>query len=378
MIRREVDEDDKGKVVVSADGALRLGLEFSRVDGHLEGDGVNRKTPSRCSSSLKTSLRKARTLGLRCETIRETVSSSALMASLKALLVSACAVSIAAIALRAAVPSISEPLGPRLPPAVGSLISWFRPPYLFIVVNGIIAAIAATSRCFRRAQPERITFAVAEEMEVTEATAAAAAEEAFDESKDFEEKRVVVVVAEGNGGGSSGGDGYNGDCEGDRKVAFGRSASARRRRVDLSEKALVPPRLVRRKAAAGDHLQGGKALSGSNENMEKVWKAITEAKEVARAGAAMSVTRRVKASDTNHQINLSEPPSPLPSMQKSATFKDRTNRQLPLSPIKLRKEPSPDDLNRRVEAFINKFKEDMRLQRQESMNQFKEMISRGS
>ncbi|XP_056175769.1 uncharacterized protein LOC115669485 [Syzygium oleosum] len=338
---------------------------------------MEKRTPSPCSSSLKTSLRKARTLVLCSETIRETVSSSDLMASLKALLVSACAVSIAAVALRAAVPSISGPLGPRLPPALGSRLSWFRPPYLFIVVNGIIAAIAATSRCFHRAQPERIAFTGTEEMEVMEATPAAAAEEVFDESKDFEEKRMVAVVAAGNGGGSGGGDGYNGDCEGERKVAFGRSASARRRRVDSSEKALVPSRLVRRKAAAGDHLQGGKALRSSNENMEKVWKAITEAQAVARAGTALSVTRRVKANDTDHQISLSEPPSPPPSMQKSATFKDRTNQQLPLLPVKLRKELSPDDLNRRVEAFINKFKEEMRLQRQESMNQFKEMISRG-
>ncbi|XP_048141388.1 uncharacterized protein LOC115733554 [Rhodamnia argentea] len=286
--------------------------------------------------------------------------SSTLMASLKALLVSAGAVSIA-VALRASVPSISDSLAPRLPPALDSLLSWFRPPYLFIVVNGIIITIAATSRCFHHLQPEAVALervAAAEEIEVAEATPVAEAADPFDEFKDFEDKRVVVV---GNDGGFGGGDGYNGDCEGERKVAFGRSASTPRRRMDSSEKALVSPRLVRRKAAEGDHLQGGKALRRSarrsNESMDNVWKAIVEA-------GAMPVTRHVKADDADHRISLLE--SPLPP----STFKDRTNQP--------RKELSPDELNRRVEAFINKFNEEMRLQKEESINQFKEMVSRGT
>ncbi|XP_010052375.2 uncharacterized protein LOC104441070 [Eucalyptus grandis] len=303
------------------------------------------------------------------------VSSSALMASLKALLVSAGAVSIAAVALRAAsAPSTSaDPLAPRMPPALGSLLSWFRPPYLFVVVNGIILAIAATSRCFHRPQPEA---AAPERIAVVEAPSQQAPPpppveaEAFDEYRVFEEKRVVVV--EGNGVGFGGGDGYNGDCEGERKVAFGRSASTPRKRADSSEKAPVSPRLVRRKAANGDRLQVGKVsrkgLRRSNESMENVWKAIVE------AGAAKPTKWPMKVDDADHRSSLlgspPPPPSPSPSMQKSATFKDRA--------IQLRKELSPDELNHRVEAFINKFNEEMRLQKQESSNQFEEMISRGT
>ncbi|XP_010052373.2 uncharacterized protein LOC104441068 [Eucalyptus grandis] len=289
------------------------------------------------------------------------VSPSDLMASLKALLVSAGAVSIAAAALRASVPSTSAD-------TLAALLSCFRPPYHFVVVNSIIIAIAVTSRCFHHPQPEAAAapgrigvVEVAEAAPVTEVEA-----EAFDESKDFEEKRVEVVV-EGNGGGFGGGDGYNGGCEGERKVASGRSASAPRRQVDASEKALVSPRLVRRKAANGDRLQGGetlrKPMRRSNESMENIWKAIVE------AGAGKSTIWPVKVNDTDRQISLLGSPSPS-SIRKSATFRDRTNQ--------LRKELSPDELNRQVEAFINKFNKEMRLQRQESLNQLKETISRGT
>lgn len=129
---------------------------------------------------------------------------------------------------------------------------------------------------------------------------------------------------------------------------------------------------------------GGWALRVSkpkrHETLENTWKAITE-------GRSIPLSRHMKKCDTweNHgrQIDLGQlGPSPV---KKSETFKDRSNQQAPAvtsSPGsgKLRKEPSlsQDELNRRVEAFIKKFNEEMRLQRQESLNQYMEMINRGS
>lgn len=133
---------------------------------------------------------------------------------------------------------------------------------------------------------------------------------------------------------------------------------------------------------------GGRALGVAkpkrHETLENTWKTITE-------GRAMPLTRHVKKSETfkdtweNHGGQFTTEVVDPCEVKKSTTFKDRTNYQLPLvnssSPDsgKLRKEPSlsQDELNRRVEAFIKKFNEEMRLQRQESLNQYKEMTSRG-
>lgn len=140
---------------------------------------------------------------------------------------------------------------------------------------------------------------------------------------------------------------------------------------------------------------GGKSLLGVSkakrpDTLESTWKTITD-------GRAVPLTRHLRKSDTwerdNHhhhsshhqQQQLEKTPQ---KMTKAETFKDRTNAASPLSTPspgggglgKLKKEPSlgQDELNKRVEAFIKKFNEEMRLQRQESLNQYMEMINRGS
>lgn len=120
-----------------------------------------------------------------------------------------------------------------------------------------------------------------------------------------------------------------------------------------------------------------------HETLENTWKMITE-------GKSMPLSRHLKKLDTweNHgrDINV-EALTSSPLMKKSETFRDRTNYQVPPEQVsffpasgKLRKEPSlsQDELNRRVEAFIKKFNDEMRLQRQESLSQYLEMVNRGS
>lgn len=119
-----------------------------------------------------------------------------------------------------------------------------------------------------------------------------------------------------------------------------------------------------------------------HDTLENTWKAITE-------GRSMPLSRHMKKSETweNHgrqvQLNVDSAVD-TSAVLNSETFKDWTNQQQGTvsagSVRKLKKEPSlsQDELNRRVEAFINKFNEEMRLQRQESLNQYMETVKRES
>lgn len=176
--------------------------------------------------------------------------------------------------------------------------------------------------------------------------------------------------------------------------------------VELSLPEQKPPasaRFSHRKPAKPTH-EGGRTLRVAKpkrqDTLETTWKAITE-------GRGVPLTRHLRKSDTweTHHQTTHTHSEELPShddddndnnnhsdnrMKKSETFSGvKSSRKPPAAPSKLnrsggsgrlRKEPSlgQEELNRRVEAFIKKFNEDMRLQRQESLNQYMEMINRGA
>jgi len=120
------------------------------------------------------------------------------------------------------------------------------------------------------------------------------------------------------------------------------------------------------------------AKTKKQETLESTWKTITE-------GRAMPLNRHLKKSETfesqprRNGVPLADLNGGVgggsgPVMKKSETF---SGMEKSVSPV--RKEPSlsQDELNRRVEAFINKFNAEMRLQRQESLRQYREMVNGG-
>ncbi|KAF5475607.1 hypothetical protein F2P56_007399 [Juglans regia] len=327
----------------------------------------------------------------------------------KALLVST-GVALVGLALRLSMPLALEFSASHLPLIWASLLSWLKPPYLFFIINGIIIGIAVTSRFHhnhhhdgserqvpdddpppRRTPTEEISSELSVYHYSTDATHQLKREEAT-----YEVSEVTKAVVVMNGYAESEAEAEAEEDDDDNDEALGwKSTGNQTKRLYPSEtqlteyfspaeKPLVSVRFGHRKPVKASPEGGsGRTLRVAkpkrHETMENTWKAITE-------GRTMPLSRHMRKCDTweNHghrQIDFPEDPSPV---KKSETFKDRTNLQQTPSPgssnSKLRKEPSlsQDELNRRVEAFINKFNEEMRLQRQESLNQYMEMINRGA
>ncbi|KAB2060493.1 hypothetical protein ES319_A10G022400v1 [Gossypium barbadense] len=327
-------------------------------------------------------------------------SASTWMLSLKVLLISSGVLSIA-LGLKLSVPLVMEFSVSQAPLLWSTFRSWLKPPYLYFVINGIIITIVASSRFHQNngenekteelmQQQPRSKILVEKrpdlEYEMKSSLDFDAVETVVYEQKEIvQEVKTTVFEAETNVTVVDDGDG--GDV-----FAISKSEWNPPRRMDLSEIPLdvlfpveKPPassRFGHRKPVKANP-EGGRALKVAkpkrHETLENTWKMITE-------GRAMPLTRHLKKSDTfeNHgrEINV-ETMADSPLVKKSETFRDRTNYQLPPSSSpasgKLRKEPSlsQDELNRRVEAFIKKFNEEMRLQRQESLNQYMEMVNRG-
>lgn len=69
--------------------------------------------------------------------------------SLKVLLTSATVLSMAVL-MKASVPAITDFVVCEVPSVYGSMLSWLRPPYLYIIINCIIISIVASSKLQRK------------------------------------------------------------------------------------------------------------------------------------------------------------------------------------------------------------------------------------
>ncbi|KAF8409347.1 hypothetical protein HHK36_005422 [Tetracentron sinense] len=330
--------------------------------------------------------------------------------SLKVLLISTGVLSIAVI-LKLSFPVLLEFTVSELPLIWSFARSWLKPPYLYLVINGIIITIAASSRYQQKVDEqtetvapvkslvdERTVFAVTApvyDAAVVENPVAVRPEFGYDTvmmnnpavtKPDSEVLELAAVNGEMEARVSEVQTMENAS-EGDFVISGSTWTPHRRSSTEIqTEKPLVSIRSAHRKYVKASPEAGrtlGVTKPKRHDTLESTWKTITD-------GRAMPLARHLKKSDTwethgRHTKVVPKDPSPQ-KVKKSETFKDHSSNNPPSSLSrssgsgKLRKEPSlsQDDLNRRVEAFIKKFNEDMRLQRQESLNQYKEMVSRGT
>ncbi|KAK3040306.1 hypothetical protein RJ639_028221 [Escallonia herrerae] len=293
--------------------------------------------------------------------------------------------------LRFSVPVITEFASSEIPSIWSFMISWLKPPYLYLLLNFIIITIVASSKLQVTSGDSLPVLSQPEPVKVPTGVYAAPydgfalkneAPEEFDvfghvDASVSETNEAITVSA-------------SAEMDGGDEFVISKSSwtAVNRDSTDYGIPAERPPvsaRFGHRKGVKSSP-EGGRTLGVTKpkrqDTLESTWKTITD-------GRSMPLTRHLRKSDTWEAHGRHHTPSHElhhHQITKSETFNgDRGSSDSPLlSPSpgsgKLRKEPSlgQDELNKRVEAFIKKFNEDMRLQRQESLNQYREMISRGA
>ncbi|XP_047307691.1 uncharacterized protein LOC124911277 [Impatiens glandulifera] len=260
-----------------------------------------------------------------------------------------------AMLLKFSVPLIIDFIIYQLPSIWEFIASWLKPPYLYLIINCIIISIVASSSFHQRSDSYDDLF----KSSVIDLEFELQSEESRSTSRSEDEDEFVIS----------------------------RSNWTPSPRTNSPEKPMALSRFSNRKPArispeAAKVLKVAKPKK--NETLENTWKTITDGRHV-------PLTRHLKKSETFENYGCQNDGNESPKnriMKKSETFRDRTNycnnsppssTSVSPSPGKMRREPSlsHDELNRRVEAFIKKFNDEMRLQRQDSLKQYSKMMSGG-
>ncbi|XVE50392.1 hypothetical protein DITRI_Ditri01bG0158900 [Diplodiscus trichospermus] len=310
---------------------------------------------------------------------------ASLMLSLKTALISTGIISVAVL-FQVSAPFVTEFITSGIPSTYSLIISFLRPPYLYLLINCIIISIVASSK-LQAQKPENLQHNPPPEIVFPAVEAVKVSSEVYSSNLSiYGTADARVVVTDESKGAMMVNEGDREEVNVVKAVAPVRSESMELVNL-LDEKAAERPpvskRFGQRKAAKA--ASEGKALGVSKpkrqDTLEATWKTITE-------GRPMPLTRHLKKSDTWEQRTPKDqnaPPPPFPNtVKKSETFNECSSKGSSLTRSsgsgKLKRDPSlsQDELNRRVEAFIKKFNEEMRLQRQESLKQYQEMLRRGA
>ncbi|KAI3745482.1 hypothetical protein L1987_58596 [Smallanthus sonchifolius] len=331
--------------------------------------------------------------------------------SLKTLLISTAVVSVA-VTMKLTVPLMLNGL-----PAIWSVVvTCFKPPYLYVVINGIILTIAASTRFQQENQsqsqqqvnynspntppPSDLTsdlppvsnppiFGVTEPIVTVEPPVVYESKQS-----DVDLETVAEVVGENEDEFVTTRSTWIPSLESDINSPPHPKEVEPEFSFPVKEKQPVTSRFAHNRKPAKPSPEGARALRvlkpKKHETLESTWKMITD-------GRQLPLTRHLRKSDNFDNLRQDSDESTATAktkvVKKSETFKERTTyadqndypqpsatNSSPAVGGKLKKDVSlgQDELNRRVEAFIKKFNDDMRLQRQESLKQYMEMVNRGA
>ncbi|KFK43417.1 hypothetical protein AALP_AA1G123100 [Arabis alpina] len=269
-----------------------------------------------------------------------------------------------------------------------SFLSWLKPPYLFVVINFIIILIVTSSSYHDGEEEEEEEVILhGDDYKIIQTEQIEVKEVDLDPDCDFSDpdldfpgtfpppivvavvERSEVVYAETEEeilGVINGGDEISKSLNQDPSPMIEESEN-----LDPAEKPLATASSGHRKPVKAS-LKGGKSKRKVLKvtkpkrrevtTMENTWKMVTE------EGKSTSLTCHHRRSDTvgvdGGEVQVKER-----ALRKSVTFKDMTNYQkspstVTSSPVKMKKEMSPsrEELNRRVEEFIKKCKEERLLE----------------
>ncbi|PIM98808.1 hypothetical protein CDL12_28708 [Handroanthus impetiginosus] len=307
---------------------------------------------------------------------------SAVISSIKLILISAGALFLAMAIIFSAPAALSE-----APVAWSIILSLMRRSYLFIVINGIIITIAASSR-FRQIESEPlVSVKTPPPADFASLTAQTDIGTVLEEPKTADAGAIVVYEGEDRivelrpvmVNGLLVGTETEEETEADAEPEAEADPMDLLIGSDLAYNSLPPEKYpselqleylsaATEKPLFSSSLETPEEMRSLTETeqgtLDSTWKMIME-------GRHAPLTEDLKSSHTWGR-----------HVQKSQTFNERTShRDSAPGPASSRiwKETSPgqDELNRRVEAFIKKINDEMRLQREESLKQHMEKIDGG-
>lgn len=257
-----------------------------------------------------------------------------------------------------------------------SLRTWLSPPYIYVILNFIIISIAASSTFHHLKSPHDDYEQDSHDTITT----------TISEFRDSSVKSTTVQV-------STVTPNFNEESifESMEKLSS----------KQLSGECIIKTTITtvetenQRKILVGDNIKHLEEEEDCHDEdtLEATWKAITEGEgkqpanrqlkksetwnvppEVAVVRGGVNCSSEV-AADEEEDFTVSAAAT-WKELRKSETFNDAVSARRRGG---LRRDPSMnhDELNQRVEAFIHKFNNDMRIQRQESDQRFLDMINRG-